>query len=186
MKKYLVHNEIIACMHRHTLSTLSHKVSASQRILKMTYYSFSPTLYLLFALQKRTFTNHHFVNTAANFSGLYLREMSSKDRVLSALNFLTGEGVSYYWDGVESNQVEALISDYFDAPTDDEEDHRSDDESEEECDHRNECNNLITLINEWLNKNTHHTYYYLFFLMQNNSLQTMETVMKVTNAFNNN
>ena len=69
--------------------------------------------------------------------------MSSKDRVLSALNFLTGEGVSYYWDGVESNQVEALISDYFDAPTDDddEDDHRSDDESEEECDHRNEGNN---------------------------------------------
>ena len=163
MKKYLGQNEIIACMHRHTLSALSHKVSASQRILKMTYYSFSPTLYLLFALHKRTFTNHHFVNTAANFSGLYLREMSSKDRVLSALNFLTGEGVSYYWDGVESNQVEALISDYFDAPTDDE-DHRSDDESEEECDHRNEGNNLITLINEWLNKNTHHTYYYLFFL----------------------
>ena len=112
--------------------------------------------------------------------------MSSKDRVLYALNFLTGEGVSYYWDGVESNQVKALISDYFDAPTDDEKYHRSDDESKEECDHRNEGNNLITLINEWLNKNTHHTYYNLFFLMQNNSLQTMETVMKVTNAFNNN
>jgi len=49
--------------------------------------------------------------------------MASRDRVLSALNFITGEGVNYYCDGVDGNDVEALISDYFDAPTDDEDNH---------------------------------------------------------------
>ena len=57
--------------------------------------------------------------------------MSRKDRVLSALNFLTGEGVNYYPDGCDGSALEVLISDYFnDGP--------SDDESEDERDHKNE------------------------------------------------
>ena len=46
--------------------------------------------------------------------------MQDTDRVLSALNFLTGEGVSYYPNDTDSNEVEALIMDYFnDGPSDD-------------------------------------------------------------------
>lgn len=70
--------------------------------------------------------------------------MSRKDRVLSALNFLTGEGVNYYPDGCDGRAIEALISDYFhDGP--------SDDESDDECDHKNEgslhCANIVNLNN---------------------------------------
>ena len=51
--------------------------------------------------------------------------MASRDRILSALNFITREGVNYYWNGV--NDVEVLTSNYFDATTDDEDDHMNDD-----------------------------------------------------------
>ena len=85
--------------------------------------------------------------------------MASRDRVLSALNFITGEGVNYYWDGVDGNDVEALISDYFDAPTDDEDDHMNDDESENDCDHSIEGNFRPSTKACILNI---HSYYHLF------------------------
>ena len=54
------------------------------------------------------------------------------DRVFSALNFHTGEGVSYYPHYCDSSAVEALIADYFTrGPTDDE-------ESDDKSDHKNE------------------------------------------------
>ena len=56
--------------------------------------------------------------------------MASADRVLSALNFLTGEGASHYPDDVDTNSIEALISDYFNEGP-------SDDESDDESGHRN-------------------------------------------------
>ena len=37
----------------------------------------------------------------------------SRSRVVSALNFLTGEGISYHPDGVEHTALEALIEDYL-------------------------------------------------------------------------
>ena len=55
----------------------------------------------------------------------------SRSRVASALNFLTGEGVSYYPDGHEHTALEALIQDYFNNGNDetidstDESDHNS-------------------------------------------------------------
>ena len=42
--------------------------------------------------------------------------MAAKDRVLSALNFLTGEGISYVPTGVDEGAIQALIEDYFNAP----------------------------------------------------------------------
>ena len=82
----------------------------------------------------------HLRISAESRIALHKTSMASRDRVLSALNFITGEGINYYWDGVEGNDVEALISDYFDAPTDDEDDHMNDDESESDCDHSIEGN----------------------------------------------
>ena len=46
----------------------------------------------------------------------------------------------YDWDSVDGNDVDALISDYFDAPAGDEDDHMNDDESKDECDHSIEGN----------------------------------------------
>lgn len=37
----------------------------------------------------------------------------SRSRVASALNFLTGEGISYHPDGCDNSALEALIEDYF-------------------------------------------------------------------------
>jgi len=60
----------------------------------------------------------------------------STARVLSALNFLTGEGVNYYHEGCDGSAIEALITDYFnESPSDD-------DDSSEECNRRNEGNYL--------------------------------------------
>ena len=42
--------------------------------------------------------------------------MAAHERVLNALNFLTGEGVAYYPDGCDAQEgrsIEALITDYF-------------------------------------------------------------------------
>ena len=42
--------------------------------------------------------------------------MATHERVLNALNFLTGEGVAYYPDGCDAREgraIEALITDYF-------------------------------------------------------------------------
>ena len=63
--------------------------------------------------------------------------MSSTERVLSALNFLTGEGVNYYHDGCDGSAIEALIADYFNEGPDD--------DSDDESDHRNEGKNAILL-----------------------------------------
>ena len=57
--------------------------------------------------------------------------MSSAERVLSALSFLTGEGVNQYPDGCDSSATEAFITDYFNEGP-------SDDESDDESNHRNE------------------------------------------------
>ena len=40
--------------------------------------------------------------------------MATCNRVVAALNFLTGEGVDYYPDNCNDKSIEALISDYFD------------------------------------------------------------------------
>ena len=39
--------------------------------------------------------------------------MAAKDRVVSALNYLTGEGISYYPSGINDGTIMALIEDYF-------------------------------------------------------------------------
>ena len=41
---------------------------------------------------------------------------ASKDKVLSALNFLTGGGISFHPTGVDDGAIQALIEDYFNAP----------------------------------------------------------------------
>jgi len=41
----------------------------------------------------------------------------SHSRVASALNYLTGEGVSYYPDGCDHSTLQALINDYFNSPS---------------------------------------------------------------------
>ena len=51
--------------------------------------------------------------------------MSSAERVLSALSFLTGEGVNHYPDGCGSSAIEALITDYFNEGPSDESNHRN-------------------------------------------------------------
>ena len=38
----------------------------------------------------------------------------SQSRVVAALNYLTGEGVSFYPDGCDHAALEALIDEYFD------------------------------------------------------------------------
>ena len=39
--------------------------------------------------------------------------MAAKDRVLSALNFLTGEGILYYLSGIDDGAIVALIENFF-------------------------------------------------------------------------
>ena len=58
--------------------------------------------------------------------------MSNTARVLSALNFLTGEVVNYYPDDCNGSAIEALITDYFNEAA------LCDDDKDEECDRRNE------------------------------------------------
>ena len=60
--------------------------------------------------------------------------------VLSALNFINREGVNYFKGSVDGNDSEALISDYFDAPTDDNDNYMNDDERKDKCDHSTEGN----------------------------------------------
>ena len=60
--------------------------------------------------------------------------MMSAERVISALNFLTSEGVNHCPDGCHASDIEALITDYFNEGP-------SDDESDDEGDHRNEDKN---------------------------------------------
>ena len=57
--------------------------------------------------------------------------MSSAERVLSALHFLTGEGVNHFPDGCDGNTIEVHITDYFNEG-------QSDDDSGDEINHSNE------------------------------------------------
>ena len=41
--------------------------------------------------------------------------MAARNRVVAALNFLTGEGVDYYPDNCNEKNIGALISDYFES-----------------------------------------------------------------------
>ena len=47
-------------------------------------------------------------------SYLIVKMADSRSRVVSALNFLTGEGIDYHPDGIDGTELEALIQDYFD------------------------------------------------------------------------
>ena len=61
--------------------------------------------------------------------------MAAKDRILSALNFLTGEGISYYPTGIEEREVLVVIENYFNTPesgnesSDDASDHNDESDS---------------------------------------------------------
>ena len=55
----------------------------------------------------------------------------SRSRVVSALNFLTGEGISYPPDGCNHSALEALIDEYFN-------DSGNDDSSDDESAHSGE------------------------------------------------
>ena len=48
--------------------------------------------------------------------------MAARNRVVAALNFLTGEGVDYYPDNCNEKDIGALISDYFESNGSDESD----------------------------------------------------------------
>ena len=54
---------------------------------------------------------------------------SLKERVVSALNFSTGEGIQYYPSGCNNNAIEAFINDYFDDGS------GIDDSSDDDSDH---------------------------------------------------
>ena len=57
--------------------------------------------------------------------------MAAKNRVLSALNFLTGEEISYYPSGIDDGTIMALIEDYFNTESGNE---SSDDASDHSAD----------------------------------------------------
>ena len=57
------------------------------------------------------------------------KEIAARDRVLSALNFLIGEGITYHPTSINDEAIQALIEDYFNNrsdTSDDESDHSSD------------------------------------------------------------
>ena len=56
---------------------------------------------------------------------------TTKDRLLTALNFLASEGIDYYPSGCNDSVIEALINDYFN----DGSASRNDDTSDDESDH---------------------------------------------------
>lgn len=60
---------------------------------------------------------------------------STKERVISALNFLSGEGIDYYPSGCNDNAIEALINDYFNDGSASGNDDTSDDDSDH-CDNQ--------------------------------------------------
>ena len=66
-------------------------------------------------------------------SYLIVKMADSRSRVVSALNFLTGEGICYHPDGVQHTELEALIEDYFNDGNDE-----MIDDSSDESDHNNE------------------------------------------------
>lgn len=58
--------------------------------------------------------------------------MAAKDRVISALNYLTGEGISYYPSGVNDGAIVALIEDYFNTESGNESSDDASDHNEDE------------------------------------------------------
>ena len=55
--------------------------------------------------------------------------MAARDRVLSVLNFLIGEGIMYHPTSINDEVIQALIEDYFNNrsdTSDDKSDHSSD------------------------------------------------------------
>ena len=63
--------------------------------------------------------------------------MAARNRVLTALIFLTGEGVDFYPDNCNEKENGALISEYFESNGNDESD-ESDCKSPDESDRNNE------------------------------------------------
>ena len=60
---------------------------------------------------------------------------STKERVISALNFLSGEGIDYYPSSCNDNAIKALINDYFNDGSASVNDDTSDDDSDH-CDNQ--------------------------------------------------
>ena len=58
--------------------------------------------------------------------------MAARNRVVAALNFITGEGVDYYPDNFNEKDIGALSSDYFQ--------HGNDDCDENDCESTDESN----------------------------------------------
>ena len=82
----------------------------------------------------------------------------SRSRVVSALNHLTGEGISYYPDGCDHSAIEALIQDYFDDGSD---------EIDDDVSTTNEGKPNIFI-------NQHYTFYFLRTTRYNRSQQQLE------------
>ena len=59
----------------------------------------------------------------------------TKERVISALNILSGEGIDYYPSGCNDNAIETLINDYFNDDSASGNDDTSDDDSDH-CDNQ--------------------------------------------------
>ena len=76
--------------------------------------------------------------------------MAARNRVVAALNFITGEGVDYYPDNCNEKDIGVLISDYFEHGNDDCDE--IDCESADESNHRNEGGKLI-LVNNKIHNN---------------------------------
>ena len=64
----------------------------------------------------------------------------SHSRVATALNFLTGKGISYHPDGIKHTALEALIEEYF---NDNGNDETMDDSSSNESDNKGFYNCII-------------------------------------------
>ena len=72
----------------------------------------------------------------------------SRSRVATALNFLTGEGISYHPDGCKHSALEALIEDYFQSGSD-----KIAHDSTDESDHNSEGWLLRNFMGPYNNKN---------------------------------
>ena len=64
--------------------------------------------------------------------------MATCNRVVAALNFLTGKGVDYYPDNCNDKSIEALISDYFDGNGNEDSGGSDSEVSPDESGHKNE------------------------------------------------
>ena len=71
--------------------------------------------------------------------------MAAKDRVIPALNYLTGEGISYYPSGISDGAIMVLIEDYFNT--------KFGNESSDDASHHNEDDGTYKKYHLW------YTYY---------------------------